>query len=164
MTGFKPGHDLLVLLSFLLFGIRDYAPLVMSAICGVLTVGVVYLLGRDLLDRQTGLLAAAVLATSTFHIIYSRSAYAQADSVFFLALGMWLWFRAGSDRPLLLRFLAGASIGFAFTCHYVVLMFPLLMALLEAVRSRLQRARPGDRDRLLRLRALPVGRPRRRRR
>ncbi len=44
----------------------------LSVLLGVLTVGLVYVLGRALFDRQTGLVAAGLLAISPAHIIYSQ--------------------------------------------------------------------------------------------
>lgn len=44
----------------------------LSALFGIVTVAVVYLLGRDLIDRTVGLITALFLAVSPFHIWYSQ--------------------------------------------------------------------------------------------
>ena len=46
----------------------------LSALCSVLTIPVIYLLGRRLGDHATGLLAALLLAVSPFHVHYAQEA------------------------------------------------------------------------------------------
>ena len=135
ITSFKPGHNLVTVLGFAVFGVHDYALLVLSALCGVLTVLCVFHIGRDMFGPKAGLVSALVLAVSAFHIGYSRSGYAQADSVFFVALGTWLWYRAYTQGPGLSwgLFLAGLSIGFAFTCHYNTALIPLILVAVEVL-------------------------------
>jgi hypothetical protein len=44
----------------------------LSALCGTLTIPVVYLLGRRLADGRVGLLAALILAVSPFHVRFAQ--------------------------------------------------------------------------------------------
>jgi mannosyltransferase len=44
----------------------------LSALCGTLTIPVVYLLGRRLADGKVGLLAALILAVSPFHVRFAQ--------------------------------------------------------------------------------------------
>ena len=44
----------------------------LSALCGTLTIPVVYLLGRRLADEKVGLLAALILAVSSFHVRFAQ--------------------------------------------------------------------------------------------
>jgi 4-amino-4-deoxy-L-arabinose transferase-like glycosyltransferase len=77
---------------FLIFGVQDYAAIAASAFTGSLTVGTLYLIGRDWFDRQTGLLAALLLATAEYHLIYSRLALSDATfALFFWAAITCLW-------------------------------------------------------------------------
>jgi mannosyltransferase len=46
----------------------------LSALAGVLNIGVIYLLGQTLFERRTGLYAALLLALSPLHIWYSQEA------------------------------------------------------------------------------------------
>lgn len=46
----------------------------LSALCGTLTISVVYLLGRRLADEKVGLLAALILAVSPFHVRFAQEA------------------------------------------------------------------------------------------
>ena len=131
ITSFKPGHTVLVFLGLLLFGIQDYATFLLSAVLGVATVWLLYRLGSAMFSRRVGLFAAAFLAASAFHVTYSRSGYAQAKVVFFVALGICLWY-LWRNRPERWRnVFAGMAVGYAFTCHFNVFTIPILAAVLE---------------------------------
>jgi Dolichyl-phosphate-mannose-protein mannosyltransferase len=53
-------------------GVDDWAARALSAVIGVLTVLVAYLLGRRLYGHSAGLVAALVLAGMTYHVIVTR--------------------------------------------------------------------------------------------
>ena len=64
------------LLLRLWMGLGDTEAIVraLSALCATLTIPVVYLLGRRLLDEKTGLLGALILAVSPFHVRLAQEA------------------------------------------------------------------------------------------
>lgn len=66
-----------------------------SALCGILAVWLLYLLGKTLFSRWTGLTAAALLALSPFHLWYSTEArmyavFAAAGLLYLLGLALLL--------------------------------------------------------------------------
>lgn len=65
----------------------------LSALCGTLTIPVVYLLGRRLADESVGLLAALILAVSPFHVRFAQEArmYTLLTLNASLALGLLAW-------------------------------------------------------------------------
>ena len=140
VTSFKPGHTLLILLGLLVFGLHDYASFAVSAILGTLTVFLLYRLTSRMFRPEVALLAGLILAVSPFHVGYSRSGLAQANSVFFVVLGLYLWYLAyqedaGCRRRLLL---AGCAIGFAFTCHFNLFIMPPILIAFQAITSQEQ--------------------------
>src|SRR3954449_9425864 len=66
----------------------------LSAIAGVATIPVTYLIGRELRGRRTGLLAAALVAVNPMLIWYSQEARAYALLAFFCALSLLYCVRA----------------------------------------------------------------------
>ncbi len=76
--GEEPLYTYLVALSFLLFGASGWAIRLVAATTGLATIPLLYLLTRELFPPEegqpslVGLLAAFWLATSYWHIIYSR--------------------------------------------------------------------------------------------
>ena len=136
ITSFKPGHTVLVFLGLVVFGMNDYSSFLLSAILGTATIWIVYRLGSEMFNRQTGLLSAAFLAASAFHITYSRSGYAQAKAVFFVALGLFAWYVWRNRTKRFRKVVAGAMIGYAFTCHFNLFAIPILVVVLELDESR----------------------------
>jgi hypothetical protein len=66
----------------------------LSALVGVATIPVAYLIGRELRGRRTGLLAAALVAVNPMLIWYSQEARAYALLAFFCALSLYYCVRA----------------------------------------------------------------------
>ncbi len=65
----------------------------LSALLGVLTVGVVYCLGRDLWDPRTGRWAALFLAVNVYAIFYSQEARSYSLLLLVSATTLWTWWR-----------------------------------------------------------------------
>ena len=91
LTEFSPGdfHPPLYYL-FLkvwagIFGSSEVGLRSFSLVAGLATVYVIYLIGKRLLDRKAGLLAALFLATSGLHLYYSQEARMYALSALFVA-------------------------------------------------------------------------------
>jgi 4-amino-4-deoxy-L-arabinose transferase-like glycosyltransferase len=119
MTSVKPGHTILTFLGMVVLGTYDYAGLGVSALSGILTVLLVFLIGKELGGTRLGIAAALILAVSPLHIHYSRSMYSQSNAVLFATLGAYLWVRhQNRNTASLWLFGAGAAIGYAFTCHF----------------------------------------------
>lgn len=99
-------------------GVREpWALRVVSAIAGILTIPGLYLLGRELWGKRAGLLAAAVLAGSFWHVTFSRIGFRAilAPLVLAWALGILLLglrkLRAGQPRGAAWTVLGGALAG-----------------------------------------------------
>jgi mannosyltransferase len=69
-----PLHPLVLEAWLRLFGSSDQAGRSLSAVCGVLTVFVVYLVARDLYDRPTALWSAGLASASPLLVRYSQEA------------------------------------------------------------------------------------------
>jgi len=108
-------------------GLAGQSPLAvraLSALVGVMTVGVIYLLARRLFGHPAGLVAAGIVSLSPFHIYYSQEArmyallgLAGAALVYFFVRA---WSQAGSWRSWFGFGMCGAltlyahNLGFAF--------------------------------------------------
>jgi hypothetical protein len=69
-----------------------------SVLCGVLTVGLVYRLTRDLQGQRSGLVAAFLLAISPAHIWYSQEARMYALLVLLCTLSFYLGWRWTEEK------------------------------------------------------------------
>lgn len=81
-----------------LVGEAEWATRLLSAIAGVGAVGFLFLLGRDLYDRKTGLLAAAILAVHATAVDFSQETRAYS-LMLMLAVASGLTLVRWADRP-----------------------------------------------------------------
>lgn len=145
-TTAKPLHIALVSLAYLLVR-SDFSGLGLSALAGVLTIGVVWLIGKRLDGPLAGLWAAGFLSVSWIHLWYSRLALSTTECALFLSLAWWAYLKL-SERPgwrwaSLVGFLLGASFG----CHYYVLPVMVFFPALEICRGLTSReGRPWFRN------------------
>ncbi len=82
-----------------LSGQSPFAVRLWSVLLGVATVGVIYLLARDLFDPRTGLAAAFITAIAPFHVQYSQEARMYALLGLLLALATWCFVRGVPSPP-----------------------------------------------------------------
>ncbi|MFH0890789.1 MAG: glycosyltransferase family 39 protein [Candidatus Liptonbacteria bacterium] len=103
-----------------------------SALVGILTVAGIYFLAKELFSRKVGLLAAFFLATSFWHINFSRIGFRAISACMFAVWGfylLWLGIRktdagyGGIWRALL----GGIIFGLGFHTYIAYRVLPLLL-------------------------------------
>jgi 4-amino-4-deoxy-L-arabinose transferase-like glycosyltransferase len=119
------------------FGRGEFELRALSALCGVATVPVAYLVGRELASRRTGLVLAAFVAVNPMLIWYSQEARSYALLVFFCAVSLYFFLRALEEargRDLALWAVASSL---AICSHYFAVFLVAIEAafLLYALRS-----------------------------
>ncbi|MGB9775629.1 MAG: glycosyltransferase family 39 protein [Anaerolineae bacterium] len=111
-----------------LLGRSPFALRLTSAFVGVLTVAATAAAGRALFSRRVGLLAAAILAVTLWHIHLSRVGFRAVTLPLIIALTVWLGARAvrtGRPRPWLA---AGALYGLSFYTYTAARFTPVVLA------------------------------------
>jgi mannosyltransferase len=106
-----------------------------SALAGVATIPVAYLIGCELRDRRAGLMTAALVAVNPMLLWYSQEARAYALLTFFCALSLLYCARAlrsGRRRDFTAWGIASAI---ALATHYFA-VFPLLVEVAFLLRRR----------------------------
>jgi len=94
-------HQGLQALVYSAFGVSDLTTRLLSVTFSMLTVVVVYLLGRELFDQRIGAVAAFLLAINGYAVSLGRLALLDSTMTFFFTLSMlWLanWIRTGKPR------------------------------------------------------------------
>ncbi len=114
-------------------GLNVYRQQLALAVAGVLSVIVVFLIGRALFGNPAGLIAAFLMAVSPWAIRYSTYGIPTGDSLLFLLLAVWILLLP-RNRP----FLIGLFLGIAVMFNPTVAWASLLIAALAAIKSLLK--------------------------
>lgn len=103
-----------------LFGVGIAGARALSALVGTLTVGTTFLLGRELGGRRMGWVAALVVASSSYHLHFSRLASNQIFDPLVATLGFWLLWRAwkGGNAEAAAWGWAGVVLGFGWYTYF----------------------------------------------
>lgn len=85
-----------------IFGLSDYSARLPTALFGVLNVGLIFLLAKQLFKQDlTALFAALFLAVSPYNIHLSRGLWESNYALFFFMLGLYLFVKALENKPKL---------------------------------------------------------------
>jgi len=124
-----------------LFGDSDLVMRLPSAIFGAATIPAVYLLGRDLLQRRVGWIAAVMLTVHPLHVFYSREARVYPLLLWLTVVLLWtLWQALEVDRMRWWIACGGVLIAITY-CHYYGLFVVLMVAVAVLLLARDRRAR-----------------------
>lgn len=120
-TFVKPGengplYNLLLHFWIRLFGPSEASVRLPSAIAGLLTVPVIYVVGRRTLGRRVGLFAAGLLAISPYHVWYSQEAKMYAIAVLLTLLSTACFVEAllRNERGWWVGYVVVTTLGFYF--------------------------------------------------
>jgi len=124
-----PVYSAFVSLGFLIFGLYDWVAVLVSALFGALTVILAYLIGKELFDSRTGLVAALFLTISQIHIIYSRMALTDSAFTFFFVLSLLLFIYSIKRQKIHLYAIYGIALGITQNVKYNGFMAFIIPAL-----------------------------------
>ncbi len=128
-----PGYQILMYYVQRLTGDSAFSLRLPSALAGILTIPLLFLLGKKLLDPAGGLLAASLLAFSPVHVALSQEARPYSILIFLSALSVFLLYelclRVNRGKPLK-RITAGLYISTIILLEYLHYA-GLLMAVLQ---------------------------------
>lgn len=92
---YKPSGYFYVLAPFVgIFGYENWVVRLPSALAGIATVYLMYLLASFVGDKKLGLLVAGILAITPWHIFISRVGFEVNLGLMWLTLGLWLIVKA----------------------------------------------------------------------
>ncbi|MDN7023533.1 glycosyl transferase [Methanoculleus sp. FWC-SCC1] len=124
----------------LLFGESEFVLRFIPALLGVLTIPIMYFVGATFRDKNTGIIAAALMTFSPFHIFYAQEAWAYAPMLFFFALSLPFYIKALRTDDLGSWVIFGILGSLAFWTHFYA-FFPIGLLLLFAAASKIQAVR-----------------------
>src|SRR3989344_3941291 len=137
-----PLYTYLTIVPVAFFGLNDFSVRAVSAFFGVLTVTIVYFLGKEIFPARKIKLSLALmlfLAISPWHLQFSRIAFEANLALFFVVSGVWLWLKAAGR----FFFQSLSALSFAlsmYAYHSPRLIIPLLiLGLLFIDRQKIRR-------------------------
>ena len=129
----------------LVFGTNEIVLRIVPALLGVLTIPLVYWIGKEFIDRNVGIIAAAAFAFSPFLIYYSQEARAYSMMLFFVAAAMVFYLKAMKNNDLTNWALFGVFAALAFWAHFYA--FTIIAALfIYALIVKLPQLKTGIHD------------------
>lgn len=90
-----------------IFGLNEFAIRFPSVIFGVLTIWAVYLLGKELFNRNVGLISAFFITFLKIEILWSRQARPYQALQFFYLLGTWFLYKLSKKDKFEWKYFAG---------------------------------------------------------
>jgi 4-amino-4-deoxy-L-arabinose transferase-like glycosyltransferase len=124
---FSPPHFMWGEHFMLMLGNNETILRFIPAVLGVLTIPLFYVIGKEFLDRNAGIIAATACAVSPFLIYYSQEARAYSMMLFFLALATIFLLKAIKSGNLIHWALFAIFSALAFWSHFYAIV--MIMAL-----------------------------------
>ncbi|TKJ32099.1 hypothetical protein CEE39_06240 [bacterium (candidate division B38) B3_B38] len=135
------GYPLLIIPFYAIFGSQPYNAVYCSLFFSLLSIVFAYLIGKELGNRFTGLIAALFVSLCPTHISFSKFVMTETSSTFLAIFICWLLLKAThlnlrKQNFLLLLFL-GLITGFSVSVHLTNFLFipPVLISLLLGGKS-----------------------------
>lgn len=98
VTKYPPFYPLLLAFSTYLFGNTGFAVRIVSPLMGVVGVGLTYFLGREIMNRETGLIAAMLVSINPIFWFLSERILIGATLTVTYTAAVLLWFYGLEDR------------------------------------------------------------------
>lgn len=123
---YKPPVYFYLVLPFVkLFGLTVWSVRLPSAILGVASVYLIYLVTNKLFDKKTALLSSLILAVSPWHLQFSRGGWEVNAALFFILLGIYGFLKGLENKKFFFLFTISFAISL-YTYHSARLISPLI--------------------------------------
>lgn len=120
-----------------LFNYNPVGPAVFVALLGIVTVLLIYIMGKDFFGKWAGLSAAALYAVSPLVVSYSRSSWNPNPVPFFTLFMLYLLYKGIKNQRLKMFLFAGALFGILMQLHYIVVFLGLIVFLYMLVGDKI---------------------------
>lgn len=114
-------------LSFIIDGSGEWNSRLVFCIAGIVSIPIIFSLGKSLYNSRIGLLATAFVALSNWHLFWSQNARSYILTFLFAALTAWFFYRSLENDSTLL------TIGALISCLCLILSHLLASAIVPAL-------------------------------
>lgn len=129
-----PGYFFILWIWTKAFGFSEISVRIPSVIFSLLTIYIIYLIGRKLFTRKTGLLCALLLAINPLHIYYSQEARMYSFSALAVSLSFFLFIKLLKSEKVNLFLLILTNLLVLSSDYVAYLIFPAELLLLLILR------------------------------
>ncbi len=126
---FPPGYSLAVGMADIFFNDLVFSARFVSFIAGFLAVYFFYLVGKELYNKETGLLASFFAATLHLFIIISQETWSESLHILFVLIIIYLYLKMIKNYGHSLAILLGLSIGITYLIRPEGIIFLALAAI-----------------------------------
>lgn len=112
----------------LLFNYNPVGPAIMVGLFGIITVFLVYKIGKEFFNKNVGLIAAILYAISPLVIAYSRSSWNPNLMPFFSLITLYVLYKALNKNDVRLFLLCGFLLGITIQLHYLTIFLGVIIA------------------------------------
>ena len=130
-----PGFFIILWIWTKLFGIGEIAVRMPSVIFGVISVFVVYLIGKKLYLKNLGLIGALLLAVNPLHIYYSQDARMYSMATLAVAVNILLFIKLLKGEKINLIFLILSNLAVLASDYVAYFIFPAQIIILSIHRK-----------------------------
>jgi len=120
-----------------LFNYNPVGPAVMIALLGIVTVYLVYRIGKEFFGTIAGLIAASLYAVSTLVVQFSKSSWNPNAVPFFALLLMYCLYKAVKHNTWKMYLAVGILFGILMQLHYIVVFLGIIIGAFIIVGSLL---------------------------
>lgn len=117
----------LIALSFRLFGVSEFSARFMPALAGLLSLPVIYFLGKELFGKAVGIASLIALPSSYWFLYRARSGNLDSFLTFFFLLTLLLAIKSAKNKKYLIPFSVGLSFLFLTKTLVPFTMIPSLV-------------------------------------
>lgn len=114
------------------FGNNEFILRLVPAVLGVLSIPLAYIFGNLVKNEKVGVISAALLAFSPFHIYYSQEAYSYSFLLFIFLIVLIFYLKAIKANQRKYWILVGIVSAIAFWVHFYILI-PIVVLYLHAI-------------------------------
>ncbi len=124
---YGPIYFYLITPFLLLFNYDPVGPAIFIAILGIITVYLVYRIGKEFFGTLTGIIAASLYSVSPIVIAYSRSSWNPNPMPLVALLVLYLAYKAIKDNSMKLFLASGVLLGIAMQLQYLAVFLGIIL-------------------------------------
>lgn len=144
-----PLYMWLISLSMSMVGYSELAARLPSAIFGLLTILLIYLMGSKLFSKTAGFISALSVLTSIHFLYYARTSMLDITTTFFITLSLYFYFRTREKNLICNMVFSGIAFGLAVMTKGVIGFIPAIVIFLFEIYSYLAKEQKLSKQRLL---------------